>query len=53
MNADPPAQQPDAAPVVVKFYRPGRWSDAAIVEEHHDENGIAWPAALAALAVPV
>ncbi len=24
----------DAEPVVVKFYRPGRWSDAAIEEEH-------------------
>lgn len=24
----------DHAPVVVKFYRPGRWSDAAIIEEH-------------------
>jgi len=24
----------DAAPVVAKFYRPGRWSDAAIHEEH-------------------
>lgn len=24
----------DAAPVVVKFYRPSRWSDAAILEEH-------------------
>lgn len=24
----------DAAPVVVKFYRGGRWSDAAILEEH-------------------
>lgn len=24
----------DAEPVVVKFYRPGRWSDAAIQEEH-------------------
>jgi Ser/Thr protein kinase RdoA (MazF antagonist) len=24
----------DAAPVVVKFYRPGRWSRAAILEEH-------------------
>ncbi|MFC4160657.1 serine/threonine protein kinase [Chitinimonas lacunae] len=24
----------EAAPVVVKFYRPGRWSDAAILEEH-------------------
>lgn len=24
----------EAAPVIAKFYRPGRWSDAAIVEEH-------------------
>ena len=24
----------DANPVVAKFYRPGRWSDAAIAEEH-------------------
>jgi len=24
----------DASPVVVKFYRPSRWSDAAILEEH-------------------
>lgn len=24
----------EAEPVVVKFYRPGRWSDAAILEEH-------------------
>jgi Ser/Thr protein kinase RdoA (MazF antagonist) len=24
----------DGAPVVVKFYRPGRWTDAAILEEH-------------------
>lgn len=24
----------DAAPLVFKFYRPGRWSDAAIIEEH-------------------
>lgn len=24
----------DAPPLVAKFYRPGRWSDAAIVEEH-------------------
>jgi Ser/Thr protein kinase RdoA (MazF antagonist) len=24
----------DAAPLVVKFYRPQRWSDAAILEEH-------------------
>ncbi len=26
--------QEDASPVVVKFYRPQRWSDAAILEEH-------------------
>ncbi len=25
----------DDAPVVVKFYRPGRWSRAEILEEHH------------------
>lgn len=24
----------DAAPLVAKFYRPNRWSDAAIIEEH-------------------
>jgi len=24
----------DAEPVIAKFYRPGRWSDAAIAEEH-------------------
>ena len=24
----------DAVPLVAKFYRPGRWSDAAILEEH-------------------
>ena len=24
----------DGSPLVVKFYRPGRWSDAAIAEEH-------------------
>ncbi|KAB0598375.1 serine/threonine protein kinase [Cupriavidus gilardii] len=24
----------DGAPLVMKFYRPGRWSDAAILEEH-------------------
>jgi Ser/Thr protein kinase RdoA (MazF antagonist) len=24
----------DSAPVIAKFYRPGRWSDAAIAEEH-------------------
>lgn len=25
----------EGAPVVAKFYRPGRWSDAQILEEHH------------------
>ena len=24
----------DSPPVIAKFYRPGRWSDAAIIEEH-------------------
>jgi Ser/Thr protein kinase RdoA (MazF antagonist) len=24
----------DAAPIIVKFYRPARWTDAAILEEH-------------------
>jgi len=37
----------DAAPVVVKFYRPGRWSDAAILEEH------AYTIELAAREIPV
>jgi Ser/Thr protein kinase RdoA (MazF antagonist) len=37
----------DAAPVVVKFYRPGRWPDAAILEEH------AFTAELAAREIPV
>ncbi|WP_324779875.1 serine/threonine protein kinase [Thiobacillus sedimenti] len=37
----------DAAPVVVKFYRPGRWSDAAILEEH------AFTAELAEREIPV
>lgn len=37
----------DGAPVVVKFYRPARWSDAAIVEEH------AFTAELAAREIPV
>jgi Ser/Thr protein kinase RdoA (MazF antagonist) len=37
----------DGAPVVVKFYRPARWSDAAIVEEH------AFVAELAAREIPV
>lgn len=31
----------DAAPRVVKFYRPGRWSDAAIVEEHEFSSQLA------------
>ncbi len=34
-------------PIVTKFYRPGRWSDAAILEEH------AFAAALAAQEIPV
>jgi Ser/Thr protein kinase RdoA (MazF antagonist) len=37
----------DAPPVVVKFYRPGRWSDAAILEEH------AFVTELAAREIPV
>ncbi len=37
----------DAAPVVVKFYRPERWSDAAILEEH------AFVAELAVREIPV
>src|SRR6188508_585075 len=37
----------DAEPVVVKFYRPGRWSDAAIAEEHD------FARALAAAEIPV
>ena len=37
----------DAAPVVAKFYRPERWSDAQILEEH------AFAAELAAHEVPV
>ena len=37
----------DGPPVVTKFYRPGRWSDAAILEEH------AFSAALAAQEIPV
>jgi Ser/Thr protein kinase RdoA (MazF antagonist) len=37
----------DAPPVVVKFYRPGRWSDAAIGEEH------AYCLELAAAEIPV
>ena len=37
----------DAAPVIAKFYRPGRWSDAAITEEH------AFACELAAAELPV
>jgi Ser/Thr protein kinase RdoA (MazF antagonist) len=37
----------DGAPVVAKFYRPGRWSDAAIREEH------AFAGELAAQEIPV
>jgi len=37
----------DATPVVVKFYRPERWSDEAILEEH------AFVAELAAREIPV
>ena len=37
----------EEAPLVVKFYRPGRWTDAAILEEH------AFAAELAADGVPV
>ncbi|MDZ3823113.1 MAG: serine/threonine protein kinase [Pseudoxanthomonas sp.] len=37
----------DAAPLVAKFYRPGRWSDPAILEEH------AFALELAAAELPV
>jgi Ser/Thr protein kinase RdoA (MazF antagonist) len=37
----------EGAPVVAKFYRPGRWSDAAILEEH------AFSAELALQEIPV
>jgi len=37
----------DAAPVIAKFYRPDRWSDAALREEH------AFAAELAAQEIPV
>jgi len=37
----------DSAPVIAKFYRPGRWSDAAILEEH------AFAQELAAAELPV
>jgi Ser/Thr protein kinase RdoA (MazF antagonist) len=37
----------DAPPLIAKFYRPGRWSDAAILEEHR------FVAALAEREIPV
>ena len=37
----------DAPPVIGKFYRPGRWSDAQIIEEHQ------FTRALAELEIPV
>lgn len=37
----------DAPPVIAKFYRPGRWSNAAIIEEHQ------FALELAALEIPV
>ncbi|UXI68311.1 serine/threonine protein kinase [Tahibacter amnicola] len=37
----------DAAPVVAKFYRPGRWTDSAIAEEH------AFAAELVAAELPI
>ena len=37
----------DAPPLVAKFYRPGRWSDAQILEEH------AFAAELMAAEIPV
>jgi Ser/Thr protein kinase RdoA (MazF antagonist) len=40
-------EEPEAPPVVAKFYRPGRWTDAQIAEEH------AFVAALAAREIPV
>ncbi len=36
----------EAVPVIAKFYRPGRWTDAAIVEEHEfalELNGLEIP----------
>jgi Ser/Thr protein kinase RdoA (MazF antagonist) len=30
----------DGAPLIAKFYRPGRWSDAAIAEEHAFTEGL-------------
>jgi Ser/Thr protein kinase RdoA (MazF antagonist) len=45
-SRDPPSSRGDARSVVVKFYRPGRWSREAILEEH------AFLAELAAAEVP-
>ncbi|WP_137939434.1 serine/threonine protein kinase [Chitinivorax sp. B] len=39
--------QEDGPPLIAKFYRPGRWSDAAILEEH------AFSQALAEAEIPV
>jgi Ser/Thr protein kinase RdoA (MazF antagonist) len=41
------APEPQASSVVAKFYRPGRWTDAQILEEH------AFAAELAAREIPV
>ena len=46
-QAAQPSRGPGAAPVVVKFYRPARWTDAAILEEH------AYTAELAEREIPV
>ena len=43
----PGLDREDAPPVVAKFYRPGRWTDAQILEEH------AFVAELAAREIPV
>ncbi|WP_347556834.1 serine/threonine protein kinase [Robbsia sp. KACC 23696] len=45
----------DAPPVIVKFYRPHRWSDAAILEEHTflQELGDAEIPAVAPLVLPL
>ncbi len=31
----------EASPLIAKFYRPGRWSDAQILEEHHFSQELA------------
>jgi Ser/Thr protein kinase RdoA (MazF antagonist) len=45
--ADPPA------PLIVKFYRPGRWSDAQILEEHAFLEELAQAEVPAVAALPV